>query len=181
MIKKWYTLSALLFITLVTQAQFADSLKRQLLKDWKRSKDYTLDYLSTMPADQYSLRPHDSIKTFAQQMIHMAQGTIGLMEAATAKKIPGVINRMNLESTPAALTKDSVIYFVTLSYDYAIEALELFAMDSCWRYVTRGNFKETRLAWMLKAYEHQAHHRGQTAIYIRVAGHKPPFERLFDK
>ncbi|HET9745897.1 MAG TPA: DinB family protein [Chitinophagaceae bacterium] len=32
---------------------------------------------------------------------------------------------------------------------------------------------------MNKAFEHQNHHRGQTTIYIRAQGIKPPEERLF--
>lgn len=173
-------LSLLLVITLTSQAQFADSLKEQLLKDWKRSKFYTLDYLKIIPGDKFSFRPHDSIRTFAQQMIHLSQATVSLMEAATGMKIPNIINRQDLESIPSALTKDSVTYFVTLSYDYATQALENFDISKGYQYVKRGKFKETRIAWILKAFEHQAHHRGQTTIYIRALGLKPPNERLFD-
>lgn len=173
-------LSLLLVITLTSQAQFADSLKEQLLKDWKRSKFYTLDYLKIIPGDKFSFRPHDSIRTFAQQMIHLSQATVSLMEAATGTKIPSIINRQDLENSPSALTKDSVTYFVTLSYDYATQALESFEMTKSYQYVTRGKFNETRIAWILKAFEHQAHHRGQTTIYIRQLGLKPPNERLFD-
>ena len=64
-----------MLITLTSLGQFGDSLKVQLLKDWKRSKLYTLDYLKTMPGDKFSFRPQDSIRTFAQQMIHLSQAT----------------------------------------------------------------------------------------------------------
>lgn len=168
-----------LFCLISGQAQFADSAKKQLLRDWKRSKSYTLDYLNTMPADQYSRRPHDSIRNFAQQMLHLAQGTVSLMEAATGRRIPSAINRPSLEQEVSAWQKDSVIYFVNLSYDYAFVALEYFNTDLSFEKVTRGRFVESRWAWALKAYEHQAHHRGQTAIYLRLAGVKPPFEKLF--
>jgi hypothetical protein len=170
----------LLVIILPSHGQFADSLKEQLLKDWKRSKLYTLDYLKTMPSDKFSFQPQDSIRTFAQQMIHLSQATVSLMEAATGMKIPRAINRPSLENTPSALTKDSVTYFVILSYDYATQALENFKMKKSYEDVKRGKFNETRLAWCLKAFEHQAHHRGQTTLYIRLAGLKPPNERLFD-
>jgi uncharacterized damage-inducible protein DinB len=173
-------LSLMFLIALTSKAQFADTLKGQLLKDWKRSKLYTLDYLKTMPDAKFSFRPQDSVRTFAQQMIHLSQGTVSLMEAATGMKIPNAINRQDLEVTPSALAKDSVAYFVNLSYDYAIQALMDFDMTKSYQYVRRGKFNETRIAWMLKAIEHQAHHRGQTTIYIRALGLKPPNERLFD-
>ena len=41
-------------------------------------------------------------------------------------------------------------------------------------------FEETRFALMNKAFEHQTHHRGQTTIYIRLQGIRPPEERLFE-
>lgn len=166
--------------SLSAKAQFADSLKAQLLDDWKRSKIYTLDYLSVVPGEKYAYRPQDSIRSFARQLIHMAQATVSLVEAATGYRIPPEINRVDLEGTRSALSKDSVTYFVTLSYDYAIQAIEQFDMKTGYQYVKRGKFTETRLAWLLKAFEHQAHHRGQLTIYIRMLGIKPPNERLFN-
>ena len=47
-------------------------IKKQFLRDWQRAKVYTLDYLNTMPADKYSFRPVDSIRSFAGQMLHLA-------------------------------------------------------------------------------------------------------------
>ena len=41
-----------------------------------------------------------------------------------------------------------------------------------------ANSKRHVLHGFLKLFEHQAHHRGQTTIYIRALGLKPPNERL---
>ena len=133
-----------------------------------------------MPSMNYSFRPQDSIRTFAQQMIHLSQATVSLVNAGTNSQIPPEINRQNLETELSALSKDSVTYFVTLSYNYAITAIANFDFSKSFEYVKRGKFNETRLAWIFKAFEHQAHHRGQTTIYIRTLGIKPPNERLFD-
>jgi uncharacterized damage-inducible protein DinB len=178
--KKLILVVSFVVTTIGLSAQFTDSLKTQLLRDWKRSKAYTQEYLNAMPADKYSYKPQDSIRSFAQQMIHMAQGTVNIMATATGAKVPAVIARQNLENTASVLSKDSVTYMVNLSYDFAIEALESFDMLKSVEAVKRGRFNVTRLGWMLKAYEHQAHHRGQTTIYIRTVGIKPPNEKLFD-
>ena len=42
-----------------------------------------------------------------------------------------------------------------------------------------GAFEVTRLQAFEKAFEHQTHHRGQTTIYLRMKGVKPPAEKLF--
>ncbi|MEY4609908.1 MAG: hypothetical protein RL246_227, partial [Bacteroidota bacterium] len=42
-----------------------------------------------------------------------------------------------------------------------------------------GRFDATRLQAINKCFEHQTHHRGQTTVYIRLAGGTPPAEKLF--
>lgn len=174
-------LLSLIFFGTVMQAssQFADSLKKQFIADWTRSRAYTDEYLAIMPESQFRFRPQDSIRSFAQQMLHLAQGTVSLMAAATGRKIPSIINRTNLEQTATAWSKDSVTFFVNLSYDYAIAAVREFDMLKAFEREARGSFNETRLAWMLKSFEHQSHHRGQTTIYIRMSGIRPPDEKIF--
>jgi uncharacterized damage-inducible protein DinB len=173
------TLIICLFVSSLGFAQMADSIKAQYIKDWQRAKAYTKEYLDAMPKDKYNFRAQDSVRTFAQQLLHMAQGTIGLMSAGTGKKVPDVVNRRNLEQTASAWSSDSVAYFVNLSYEFAIEAITEFDINKFSERVKRGNFDESRLAWMMKAFEHQTHHRGQATIYIRLSGIKPPNEKLF--
>src|SRR5678815_1082596 len=55
-----------------------DLLKQQLVNDWERAKAYTQEYLDAMPADKYSFRADDSIRSFAQQMLHLSQATAGM-------------------------------------------------------------------------------------------------------
>ena len=103
-------------------AQANDSLKAQFLKDWQRAKDYTKSYLDVTPAEKYSMRPNDSIRSFAEQMLHLAQGNVNLISIATGKD--KIFGTRNLEKEKTTQTKDSVTYFVLASYDYAIEALK---------------------------------------------------------
>ena len=57
-----------------SKAQSLEDIKMQMAKDWERAKAYTIDYLNTMPADKYSFKAVDSIRSFAQQMLHLCQG-----------------------------------------------------------------------------------------------------------
>lgn len=154
----------------------ADSIKAQMVKDWERAKAYTGEYLSAMPADKYGKRAADSIRTFAEQMLHLASGTIGLGANGTgaARIFPG----FNMEKSAGAQSKDSVTYYVNASYDFTIDAIKKMDASTLWEHVKRGSFDETRYSWIMKAFEHQTHHRGQCTIYIRVAGLKPPAEKL---
>ncbi|PWT71858.1 MAG: damage-inducible protein DinB [Bacteroidetes bacterium] len=156
----------------------ADDLKAQMLIDWHRAKDYTIEYLNTMPADKYGFRPVDSIRSFAEQMLHLAQSQINLISAASGReKLYG--NTFILDKSETAKNKDSVVYYVKASYDFAIDAITQMDPSRLGEKIDVRNLHITRLTWFNKAFEHQTHHRGQTTIYIRLLGIKPPGEKLF--
>ena len=167
----------LLVVAFSAKAQHADSIKAHFIKDWQRAKAYTKEYLDAMPKDKYSFRAQDSVRTFAQQMLHLAQGNIGLVANGTGAA--RIWQGQNLEQRTSAQQADSVIYFVMASYDYAIESITNMDASKLFERFGRGNFQETRFAWINKAFEHQGHHRGQATIYIRLLGIKPPNEKLF--
>jgi uncharacterized damage-inducible protein DinB len=165
--------------TASAQALTGDDIKAQFVKEWERAKAYTQEYLNAMPADKYSAKAVDSIRSYAQQMLHLAAGNVGLISAATGDKLAGFPGR-GLENSATAQNKDSVQYYVNQSYDYAIESIKKLDPNKLGETVHFGQVPPvTRYAMLLKAFEHQTHHRGQTTIYIRLQGIRPPQEKLF--
>ncbi len=160
------------------QAQTLTDIKAQMIKDWERAKAYTTDYLNAMPADKYSFKPNDSIRSFAGQMLHIAQANVFLMSNAIDKQPPSWL-MSNPEKSTTAQQKDSVAYYLNASYDYCLNAIRDYDMSKWNEKKKIFGFEEPRYVLMNKAFEHQAHHRGQTTIYIRLQGIKPPDERLF--
>jgi uncharacterized damage-inducible protein DinB len=165
--------------TCYAQTLSSDDIKSQLVKEWERAKAYTVDYLNAMPADKYSFKAVDSIRSFAQQMLHLAQGNWFLMSNVSDKKPPAAA-QSDLEHSNTAQNKDSVMSYVTSSYDYCIDAVKNSDVSK-WGEKKKifGTTEETKFAMILKTFEHQTHHRGQTTIYIRLVGIRPPQERLF--
>ncbi|HLK30425.1 MAG TPA: DinB family protein [Puia sp.] len=163
-----------------SQALTTEDIKAQMVKEWERAKSYTDEYLNTMPADKYTFRavPVDSVRNFAQQMLHLAQGNCFLMAKATGDTPPAFANS-NLEHSASAQTKDSVMYYVNASYDFCANAVKNSDLNKWGEKIKIFGMEATRYAMMIKTFEHQTHHRGQTTIYIRVAGIKPPQEKLF--
>jgi uncharacterized damage-inducible protein DinB len=176
----WFSIFCVFFfsaVRLYCQTVTPEQIKSQLISDWERAKAYTLDYLNTMPADKYSFKPVDSIRSFAQQMLHLAMGNINLISNATGQQ--PILTGANLEASPTAQTKDSVVYYVMESYDFVLTGIKSLDPSKLGEITGKGKYKETRYVWVLKAFEHQTHHRGQATIYIRLQGIKPPNERLF--
>ncbi|MBO9683994.1 MAG: DinB family protein [Flavisolibacter sp.] len=161
------------------QSLSSADIQAQMVKDWERGKAYTIEYLNTMPADKYGFKAVDSLRSFAQQMLHLASGNVFLMMNATGKP-PLSWLQSDIEHSVSAQNRDSVMYYVIASYDYCIDAVK--NLDPAkWGEKTKmfNTYEETRFALMNKTFEHQGHHRGQTTIYIRLLGIRPPQEKLF--
>ena len=101
-----------------------------------------------------------------------------LLQARLAAPIPYAgknLEKMDEFKTKAALTK-----VVMESYDYVITSINGMEMSKANEPIKLfGRMDSTRGVAFAKAFEHQTHHRGQTTIYLRLKGVKPPAERLF--
>jgi uncharacterized damage-inducible protein DinB len=171
-------LASVLSIHVSAQTLSDEELKMQMANDWQRAKDYTNEYLNTMPADKYSFKAVDTIRSFAQQMLHLAVANVFLMATATDQPpLPWV--SFTFEQNETAQSSDSVVYYVNASYDYCLNAVKNSDPKKWKDKKSLFGFETTNYALMQKAFEHQTHHRGQTTIYIRLNDIKPPQEKLF--
>jgi len=149
-----------------------------LVADWTRAKNYTKEYLDAMPEEGYSFKPTPDIRSFAEQMMHLGGGIFSFISTATGIANPYQdkdLAKMEELKTKAGLTK-----FVMESYDFAINAAKSVDLKKADEPIKLfGRFDTTRGGAWSKAFEHQTHHRGQTTIYLRLKGVKPPAEKLF--
>ncbi|MDB5230793.1 MAG: DinB family protein [Chitinophagaceae bacterium] len=153
-----------------------DSLKMNLLKEWKRAKVYTDEYLQAMPVNKYNYRAVDSIRSFSELMLHLAQSNLFFGSMGTGAE--RISFGTGLEKRLTAQNKDSVQYYVDKSYDYVIESLANMDAAKIDEGVKSRMSEMPRYIWLLKGFEHQTHERGQCTIYIRLQGIRPPAERL---
>src|SRR5688572_4335719 len=103
-----YFIAAVFMLAPGAKAQSLEDIKTQMLKDWNRAKAYNKEYLDAMPADKYSFKVNDSVRNFAQQMLHLANGNVFLVSQVSAEKTPGWFS-FRLEQRPAAQVKDTVV------------------------------------------------------------------------
>lgn len=149
----------------------------EIVKDWKRAKAYTKEYLDAMPAENYGLKPTPEMRSFAQQMLHLTDGNYGFASAAT-----GVANPIGMgESEKSAdQSKENVTKLVLAGYDFVINSVRTMTPSQL-EEATKlfGQFDMSKGKALEKCFEHQTHHRGQTTVYLRLAGATPPQEKLF--
>ena len=155
----------------------AQSTIDETIKEWERAKAYTKEYLEAMPADKYSLKPTPEMRSFAQQMLHFTDANYGFISAATDVTSP--VGQGESEKT-TDISKENVTKVVLAGYDFAINSIKTLTPAQLTENVKLfGRFDMTKGMAIAKAFEHQTHHRGQTTVYIRLAGATPPQEKLF--
>jgi uncharacterized damage-inducible protein DinB len=162
-------------LALITQTLIAQTLKEKQITEWERAKVYTLEYLDAMPEDGYSFKPVADIRSFAEQMDHLADVNYAFAAAASGKKSP-------LEGSAeksADQSKSAVKKVVMNSYDFTIDALKAMSDEDFNKDVALFGMTMKAGTAFEKSFEHQTHHRGQTTVYIRLKGVTPPKEKLF--
>ena len=148
-----------------------------LVADFERGKLLSLAYVDAMPEDQFNFKPTPETMSFAEQMLHTSMGTFGLSANASGSENPYA--GKNLQKEESLQSKAEVRRLLEESFDFAIAGIKGMDPAHFEEIVERGPFKVSRLGWMHKAKEHIDHHRGQTAVYLRLAGITPPQYQLF--
>jgi uncharacterized damage-inducible protein DinB len=168
-----FSLLALVFISSSAMAQFTQS---QMVTEWQRAKAYTKAYLDAMPEDGYGFKPTPEIRSFAQQMLHLADANFFFISTASGKPSPA--GKVSVEKT-VPQTKEAVTKTVMDSYDFVISSLQAMTPAQMDEMATVEGRTLSKSNIFGKAFEHQTHHRGQTTVYLRLKGVTPPGEMLF--
>ena len=149
----------------------------QMVADWERAKAYTQEYLNASTEEVINFKPTAEMRTFGQQMLHLAEANYGLAAAASGKTSPvafGALEKSDQYKSKAAVTKA-----VMESYDFVIAATKEMNEQKLSEMVKVFNFDMSREVAFSKVFEHQTHHRGQATVYLRLKGITPPNEKLF--
>ncbi len=120
------------------------------------AKDFTLEVLEGMPAEDFSFKPVEDVRSFGAQAFHIAYSLEWFNAQLKGEPIawePGDEDRMS---------KEELISYTTEQFDAMIEIIHV-AEES-------GAFT----AGVLGALRHNSHHRGQMVAYYRANGMKPP-------
>ncbi|MNL39326.1 DinB family protein [compost metagenome] len=171
------SLAIVLCLVMGSQLAMAQEKVADVIKEWERSKAYTKEYLDAMPESGYALKPTPEMRSFAEQVLHLADANYGLTSAGLGMKSP--FAQGELEKT-SDKSKSNVSKLVLASYDFVIDNIKKMSEAQLDESVKLfGKFDMSKRLALAKVFEHQGHHRGQTTVYLRLAGVKPPQEKLF--
>ena len=174
--KKLTLLFSLLALTFARSTVFAQFTQTQMVAEWQRAKAYTKAYLDAMPADGYTFKPTPEIRSFAQQMLHLADANYFFISTVNGK--PSPMGETSVEKS-VPQTKEATTKAVLDSYDYVITSLQAITPAQMNETVSLEDHTISKANAFGKAFEHQTHHSGQTTIYLCLKGVVPPGEMLF--
>ena len=149
---------------------------REQEMNWQRAKKWTLAYVDAMPESAMSFKPTPEVRSFAEQMLHLAFWNYGLLRAVGGKDAPWGKNQEDLEKRADMQNKAAVRKVVEESYDNVLAALGKLEAAQLLEPVKFFSTETTRLNVLIIALDHQTHHRGNTTTYLRLKGITPPPE-----
>ena len=163
--------------TITEKENVSYTVSCNLIYDYQRAQQFTFKYLNAMPEENYSFRPTPEILSFREEAIHL--GLVNFRYAAMIAGSYDASDEKEIMSRQELQSKKQVMEFVSNSYDVIINQINSEKDLNAKTYYYRWSCSKECLA--RKGFEHQSHHRGKFAIYLRLKGIKPPFEQLIFK
>lgn len=135
---------------------------------WGRAKATTLTYAEQMPEEHYSFKPTSEIRSFAEQMLHIAGSSLFFANKASDMEAP------QLDTEAEGKSKEDVIAALNTAFDFASEAISSLDDTKAGESIDFfGNeMSRQEVLWFMR--DHVTHHRGQTVIYFRLKDMQPP-------
>lgn len=147
-----------------------------LVQEWERARAGTKNYIDSMPDDKLDFRPAPEVLSFADQFLHVGDANYIFAAAAFGVENP---HPGKSPDKPELHGRPALLEFVLGSDDFIVKGILELDPPVLDQEVAFFKWTMPRHLLLSKALEHHAHHRGQTAVYFRLNGIKPPSEGLF--
>ncbi|MEZ5018208.1 MAG: DinB family protein [Flavipsychrobacter sp.] len=149
------------------------TIAQEQIEVWDVAIEQVLELADAMPDELMNFRPHDSMRSFAEQLIHIGQSSeiitnLFLKDIPRPDNVP-VINAANM-------TKADIKSYIKEKLEIARATMASMSNKELLNEeVTSfaGN-KMTRLEGMQFVHDHLTNHKAKANLYMRLAGQIPP-------
>ena len=151
----------------------ADSVA-ELMDEISLARACTVECAEAMPEQHYGFRPVAEERTFGQQMVHIAESVRSLFEVFVQDKTQPTLlfseagkELVKSKADVATLLRESFTYVHRGAADLTDVDLDLRV-----QFLENRPFSKGRVVRFLL--DHATYHRGESAVYMRLNGIRPP-------
>jgi len=131
-------------------------MKEIILKDFARSKTYTISVAEAMPEKDYQFKPVETVWSFMELLHHLAYSLKWMQDNYVAG------NKSDWAPPQITSSKKALIEYLIQTFDTIEKELQQI------------NFSNEKISGFYFMLEHNGHHRGQAVTYLRCCGATPP-------
>lgn len=182
-----FVMSTMAFVNVENKTTINTNTTNYYINKINGIKAYTLEIAEAMPEDKYTFRPHDSVRSFGEQMAHIGMSSKFLLgmfiKGEPMPTDPEVFANIGKMEKEIGASKEACIKTLTEAFD---------ALTAAYKTMSSENLEETfvipfdpnqpsftKEKGFQFIYEHIAHHRGQALVSLRMQGIKAPAYRLY--
>lgn len=156
------------------------NLFEEALESWEDARKGVIDEAENIPADRYSFRPADGVRSVGELVAHILEVSelmVGELtrEDTDLQRAPWPqLLEMHAGDVKDLREKDDLLAASRTTLDRGIERFRKVGELHMLQFITRfDGRKGTRLAWMHHAIAQEMYHRGQLTLYARMLGIEP--------
>jgi hypothetical protein len=153
------------------QASGSASLQGDFVKDWEAQKNKLMKIAAAMPDDKFTFKPKPELRTWAEQITHVAGAIVGTMRRLDASVTPPTLPEK-------ADTKADVLKVLGDAFDFGTAVLkkqtDATMTESVQGPPYYGPGLSTRARLVYRTMVHSEDEYGVMTVYLRLNGITPP-------
>lgn len=140
-------------------------------KIWDSTIEQILEIADAMPEDMMNYQPHDSLKTFAEQLVHISAASKGVSDFFL-RDIP--FEHASPDKDIATMTKSEIKKFVLNQMEMTkVNFLKTSDEDLMEEISSFSGNKMTRLEGLFMVQDHTSNHKAKLNLYLTISGNEP--------
>jgi uncharacterized damage-inducible protein DinB len=155
-----------------SQTSEAVSVQADLLKDWEAQKNKLMKLAAAMPDDKFGYKPKPELRTWAEQLTHVAAAIVGTIRRVDASVTPPTVP----ETAPT--TKADVLKVLEEAFDFGLAVLKKQTDATIVQGVQGPTYYgpglSTRARLVYRTMVHSEDEYGVMTVYLRLNGITPP-------
>lgn len=159
----------LLLLMAWTNVMAQEYFEKQYAGVWQRNLNYSKAVAEAMPEVNYDFRPTDEAMSFQEQWLHVADNISML-----TSRITGDRKNFYRKEDASGFNKADVLDVLDRANAYVLDLIRNASESQLNEEIEFGGVSMTKENIFYLLRDHQAHHRAQCLVYLRMKGVSAP-------